>query len=410
MYSDYEYTLYNNEMCRDQIRTLLGDEAVKLYDSLNSYSFRADLARYCILYQQGGFYFDSVICPEFKLEFGDFPVMYRPPIGACGEYNAIENGVMYFNRPHHEFLWDAITLSFKNVKEQYYGVTPLDITSPVMLGRLLNTYDIQFGQSRFLDEEEQTVYGTNKAAYFQDVMHWLYKPNDYVLETFKCVGTNSYGQMWSERRMYKPGKFKFVSFYTVEYEHHAEQLKNSMIKLGIDASGVEYRERRGSWSINSHIKAEIILEHLLKNDAVVWTDADSIILRPPTFFDTVTTDVAVFYLPKEYAEGWLPPPHSILKNPDRFLQTGTMYFKNNPRVIKLIESWIDLNKKDSQQWDQWTMQVALENSDVSITQLPAEYISAEFIARAAKKMKDRKYSKTVILHTQAGDKLRNLIV
>jgi len=203
MYSDYEYKLYNNKMCRDQIRTLLGDESVELYDSLNSYTFRADLARYCIVYQHGGFYFDSVICPEFKLEFDDFPVMYRPPIDACDGYNAIENGVMYFNRPQHEFLWDAINLSFKNVKEQYYGVSPLDITSPLMLGRLSNTYDIQFGQSRFLDEEQQAVYGTNKAAYFEDRLHWLYKPHGYVLETFKCVGTNAYGQMWEEKRVFK---------------------------------------------------------------------------------------------------------------------------------------------------------------------------------------------------------------
>ena len=212
MYSDYEYTLYNNEMCRDQLRGLAGEKAVKLYDSLNSYAFRADLARYCILYQQGGFYFDSAICPEFKLEFGNFPVMYRAPIGACRygslqdgqELTAIENGVMYFNRPQYKFLKDAITLSLINIKQQSYGDHPLDITGPVMLGRL-KTYNIHFGQSKFLDKEQQDVHKTNKAAYFQDQLHWLYKPDSYELATFKCVGTNSYHTMWDERQLFKQG-------------------------------------------------------------------------------------------------------------------------------------------------------------------------------------------------------------
>jgi hypothetical protein len=201
---------------------------------------------------------------------------------------------------------------------------------------------------------------------------------------------------------------KFISFYTAEYEQHANQLKNSLTKLGIDDSGVEYRERVGAWAANTQIKAPFILEKLRENDAVVWTDADSQVIQTPSFFDTVTTDVALFFLPKEYSADFVLPEHSILKNPDRYLQSGTMYFKNNARVIKLLETWIDLNKKDSKQWDQWTLQAALENSDVSITQLPPEYICANFIARAFKKT--HRLQPPVILHKQASKTFANIIV
>jgi hypothetical protein len=77
-----------------------------------------------------------------------------------------------------------------------------------------------------------------------------------------------------------------------------------------------------------------------------------------------------------------------------------MYFKNNDRVIKLLETWIELNKKDSQQWDQWTLQVALQNSDVTITHLPPEYIwitGMDSIARP------------VIEHTQASRRFKSKI-
>jgi hypothetical protein len=197
---------------------------------------------------------------------------------------------------------------------------------------------------------------------------------------------------------------KFVSFYTEHYVRHAKFLKKSLEAIGIDSSGIEYRQSVGPWVANTQIKAEFILEKLKQNDAVVWTDADSRVLKPPVFFDSIDTDVAVFFLPKDLADDFVLPAHSILKNPNKYLQSGTMYFKNNPRVIKLLETWIDINKKDSQQWDQWTLQVALENSDVSITQLPPEYIWAPFIAKM--------YSNRipVIDHLQASGVLKNKIL
>ena len=193
---------------------------------------------------------------------------------------------------------------------------------------------------------------------------------------------------------------KFISFYTGHYEWDAEQLKKSMTKFGIDTSNIEPREQVGSWEANTQMKAPFILEKLLENDSVIWTDADSRVRQTPSFFDTITTDVGLFFLPKEQAGGWVPPEHSILKNVDSYLQSGTMYFKNNDRVIKLLESWIELNKKDSQQWDQWTLQVALQNSDVTITNLPPEYIwitGMDSIARP------------VIEHTQASRRFKSKI-
>jgi hypothetical protein len=140
---------------------------------------------------------------------------------------------------------------------------------------------------------------------------------------------------------------KFISFYTEDYIEHANLLKKSLEDNNIDSSNIEYRESIGSWEANTQIKAEFILEKLRENDAVVWTDADSYLLQKPSFFDSITTDVGLFFLPIELSDGFVPPEYSILKNVDRYLQSGTMYFKNNPRVIKLLEDWIEINKKDN---------------------------------------------------------------
>ena len=90
---------------------------------------------------------------------------------------------------------------------------------------------------------------------------------------------------------------KFISFYTGHYTWDAEQLKKSFDKLGIKNYEIEYKDRIGNWARNTQMKAPFILEKLKENDAVVWTDADSRIRQVPTLFDTIQTDIAVFYLP-----------------------------------------------------------------------------------------------------------------
>jgi hypothetical protein len=197
---------------------------------------------------------------------------------------------------------------------------------------------------------------------------------------------------------------KFISFYTGHYQWDAEQLIKSMVKLGINNYDVEYRDQIGNWEANTQMKASFILAKLKENDAVVWTDADSRIRQVPSFFDTITTDVGMFSLPKELSGGFTLPKHSILNNVDSYLQSGTMYFKNNDKVIKLLERWIEINAQDSQQWDQWTLQVALQESDITITQLPPEYVWMD--GNNSPLYAD---TRPVIEHTQASRRFKDKI-
>lgn len=197
---------------------------------------------------------------------------------------------------------------------------------------------------------------------------------------------------------------KFISFYTGHYQWDAEQLMKSLNKLGIKNYDVEYRDRVGNWEANTQLKAPFILEKLKENDSVVWTDADSRVRQIPSFFDTIETDIGVFYLPVELAGGFVPPEHSILQNATSYLQSGTMYFKNNDKVIKLLERWIELNAQDPRQWDQWTLQVAIEHSDVTVTHLPPEYVWMDGVVSPVYENR-----RPVIEHTQASRRFKDKI-
>jgi hypothetical protein len=197
---------------------------------------------------------------------------------------------------------------------------------------------------------------------------------------------------------------KIISFYTGHYQWDAEQLMKSMNKLGITNYDVEYKDRIGAWEQNTQMKAPFILEKLKQNDAVVWTDADSRVRQVPSFFDTITTDIGVFYLPKELAGGFTLPEHSIIRDVEYYLQSGTMYFKNNERVVKLLERWIELNNQDPRQWDQWTLQKAILESNVTVTQLPPEYIWMDGVVASVYGDK-----RPVIEHTQASRRFKDKI-
>lgn len=195
LYSDWEYNLYNNDQCREVIHSLFGKKVVDLYDTLNAFSFRADFARYCILYKYGGQYFDASICPEFRLEFDDTAIVYEPPF-EWANCRLIDNGVMIFNKTEHALLSKAIQTCVKNIQDKNYGDGSLDITGPMVLGKLQKFDDVTYGHSKFITP-------TQKAAFLGDVLHWLYKPEGTNLEKFGCTGVNNYDNMWLEKRVFR---------------------------------------------------------------------------------------------------------------------------------------------------------------------------------------------------------------
>jgi len=195
---------------------------------------------------------------------------------------------------------------------------------------------------------------------------------------------------------------KFVSYYTDLYALEAEELIKTLdhFKLSYE---VDNRPQLGSWERNTQYKAPFILEKLKQNHSVIWTDADSRIRQYPELFETLDCDVAFFFF---YDHTWKLPPQSKLDQsiPDMegYLQSGTMYFKNTPNTIKLVEEWVRLNEEDHTQWDQWNIQRALTHiKHLKIDILPPEYVwiegvSAEFFPN----------KKPVIEHHQASRKYK----
>lgn len=149
---------------------------------------------------------------------------------------------------------------------------------------------------------------------------------------------------------------KFISYYTPNYKEQVDRLRNSLNELQLPYC-IEEIPNLGSWDKNTHHKPEFILKHLISSDAVVWTDADSVVRENPILFDSLDCDIAFHrFKGKE-------------------LLSGTVYFRNTEPTIRLLMKWIAINKENPEIFDQKNLDKALtyiENLKIYI--LPPEYV------------------------------------
>jgi hypothetical protein len=136
-YPECNYTLYNNEMIREFLSKHFDKIILKTYDTIKPYAYKADLARYCITYINGGWYAD--VTTEMILTVNnyldhDFICFYDAAYDA-GSHNCerwdystsfkfgIQNS-LYYTKPKNIILEKCIDGIVNNCKNRYYGRRP----------------------------------------------------------------------------------------------------------------------------------------------------------------------------------------------------------------------------------------------------------------------------------------------
>jgi len=149
-----------------------------------------------------------------------------------------------------------------------------------------------------------------------------------------------------------------VSYYTKNtgYEKEAKRLEESIKKFGLEYD-IEEIESLGDWQKNTHYKATFIRKMMDRhpNRDLLWLDVDAVVHRYPILFDDIDTDLAIHY--KDGKE----------------LLSGTLYFSNNERIKKLVDAWIEENKKNPDIWEQKNLATTLKNWNGKVEILPPTY-------------------------------------
>jgi len=126
------FHLYDEDECREFIRTHFRPDVLAAYDSLIPSSYKSDLWRFCALFVNGGIYMDIKYSCVNGFKFLDltekeyFVRDHEPK----NTYTAL-----IVSLPGNQILFKCIRQIVENVKNKYYGDWVLDPTGPALLGK-----------------------------------------------------------------------------------------------------------------------------------------------------------------------------------------------------------------------------------------------------------------------------------
>jgi hypothetical protein len=192
----FEHYLFDEDECRSFILNNFGHDVFNAYNNLIPDSYKADLWRYCILYINGGIYYDIKFrnINNFKFIALTEKEFFVRDIEYSGKGTL--TGLISV-KPKNEMMFKCIQQIVENVKNKYYGYSSLEPTGPILLGSL------------FTEEEKNNMelyLGILKINNNIDKLCVYY--NDFVILDFypeyRSEKQNThYSEFWNNKNIYK---------------------------------------------------------------------------------------------------------------------------------------------------------------------------------------------------------------
>ena len=215
-FADFDYRLWDLTTVRQLIHEGFGTRVLAAFDGLKPLAFKADLARYCLIYQFGGWYCDlsvqirrsiplnSAIQMFYFHDFGLGPPAPSSFLAAC------QNG-FFFAQAGHPVLGDCIQTVVNNVEKRFYGLNSTCPTGPMVFGKAVLKYapDPSMIPGYFMALTPQHVqknfsYVTptgDIVAFHKSTWHQA-RPMGGDMKSLGLKGSNNYNRMWEQRDIY----------------------------------------------------------------------------------------------------------------------------------------------------------------------------------------------------------------
>lgn len=205
-------------------------------------------------------------------------------------------------------------------------------------------------------------------------------------------------------------KFVLGSFYTentpyqdVIMEYFVPSAMNLFYNNGVKWK-IQGVENQGTWIKNVAQKPKVILEMLESiedNKLLVFLDADTKINKYPVLFDQIPEEYDIGFHTLDWGT-WYNRPENQTKE----LLTGTMFFRYNPLVKKLLTEWYT-NAILSNKWEQKVLENLIVNfPNIKIFPIPLEYC---YITSMPNGKPPFVKCDPIISHYQASRKLKRVI-
>jgi mannosyltransferase OCH1-like enzyme len=212
---DLPHRLFLKEDIEALLEERFSADVLHAFRSLRPNAYKADLARYCILYEFGGIYADlSYLLVEALPLGGGSPIIFRDFLIS----SPWDTSIGLIRAPaRHKALGRAIELVIANVAKAYYGATCLCPTGPALFGKALaatcEAEELVTGAAFLGDRELLQASFPHHSLPDKEAIHCLRLGERLIAIKRKRMGSpgvadlglaneNLYYEMWSRREIY----------------------------------------------------------------------------------------------------------------------------------------------------------------------------------------------------------------
>jgi hypothetical protein len=139
-------------------------------------------------------------------------------------------------------------------------------------------------------------------------------------------------------------QFRVVSYYSRStiYESIMVNYLMPCLDLFQIPKAIYSVDDSGSWEVNATYQPVMIWRAMKTHptEAILWMDSDIIIRGYPKLFEEIPSrcDIGLYYRQHEDHWGGVPPG---VKMPRPELNTGVIWFNNNPKMLGFVEKWME---------------------------------------------------------------------
>ena len=205
------HTIWGRQELEDLIRQEYGKEALGAFRKLRPYAYKANLGQYVLLHQFGGWYLDLTVRIDpiaAKINFNQEVelVGFRDLQRGSGAAHAVSTSVLWASGPGNRVFETAIEYILRNCHEEYYGVCPMSVSGPNVLGEAIALHRcnprIIWGDFLQLTPTHKIK---NPAFVFRNgmIFAWYKHSERGDLSSLGQTGTNNFQNIWQRRDVYE---------------------------------------------------------------------------------------------------------------------------------------------------------------------------------------------------------------
>lgn len=203
-----KHRIYRNQEVEEFLEEHYDKNVIHAYHKAKPYSYKCDLARYCITNVVGGWYFDVTIRCLLGIQLPeDCTLLAFRDINRYTRVSWACDGAVFYSPANNPILDEAISQIVANIENEYYGLTPLCPTGPTAWGRAIAAdHHLIDDTVIFGDAVELTPdhLNKNKALVLPDgTIFALKKPSSGGdLSALGATGVNNYNELWYTKNLY----------------------------------------------------------------------------------------------------------------------------------------------------------------------------------------------------------------